>query len=138
MRPLYDPRGLLRSLRARSRRPTPAQFREAARRALLETYEDLGKLRNAVAAGDAAEAREMAIWFTGGAMGLLFDLEGHVLRTGRRAFIDVRQFAPVGEMMCDLRYRGHSLAAASRLAESIWADLLLRARRRGIPTDQLA
>lgn len=137
MRALYDPRGLLASLRARSRRPTASQFREAARRALLDTYEDLGKLRDAVAAGDVAEAREMAIWFTGGAMALLFDLKGHVLQTGRLAFIEARRLAPVGGSICDLRYRGHSLAATSCLAESIWADLSRKAHHQGIRTDDV-
>lgn len=132
MRPLYDPRGLLGTLKVRSRRPTRAQFRKAARGALLATYEDLGKLRDAAAAGDAEEVREMAVWFTGGAMGLLFDLEGYVPRTGRRAFIEARRFGPVGQSVWALRYRNPSLAKTVNLAESIWADLRARARSQGI------
>ncbi len=137
MRPLYDPTGLLRSLKARSRRPTRAQFRKAARQALLATYEDLGKLRDAAAAGDVEEVREMAIWFTGGAMGTLFDLEGHVLRTGRRAFIEARRFGGVGQAIWDLRYHDHPAATSVRLAEAIWATLLRKARRRGVRTDDI-
>ncbi len=137
LRPLYDPTDLLHSLKTRSRRPTRAQFRKAARQALLETYEDLGKLRDAAAAGDMEEVREMAIWFTGGAMGTLFDLEGRVLRTGRRAFIEALRFGGVGQAIWDLRYHDHPAAASVRLAEAIWATLLRKARRQGVRSDDL-
>jgi len=60
---LYDPSGLLRRLRDRSLRPRAHQFREAARRGFFGTYEDYGKLLNALEARDADEGREMAIWF---------------------------------------------------------------------------
>src|SRR5207247_664333 len=53
---LYDPRGLLRSLRDRSLRPRAHQFREAARGGFLGTFEDYGKLLNALEAEDTAEA----------------------------------------------------------------------------------
>src|SRR5207245_3364254 len=104
MRPLYDPSGLLSRLKKKAKHPSREQFRQAARRAFLETYEDLGKLRNAVDANDADEAREMAIWYSGGAMGLLFDLNCHVLRTGRRAFIEIRRYGSVGDAIRRLRY----------------------------------
>src|SRR5712692_2560192 len=68
MRPLFDPTGLLGRLRSQAHRPTVRQARGAARLHFLETYEDLGKLWNAIEAGDADEAREMAIWFSGAAM----------------------------------------------------------------------
>src|SRR2546427_1992817 len=103
MRPLYDPSGLLSRLKKKAKHPSREQFRQAARRAFLETYEDLGKLRNAVDANDADEAREMAIWYSGGAMGLLFDLNCHVLRTGRRAFIEIRRYGAVGDAIRRLR-----------------------------------
>src|SRR5438093_12907768 len=74
LKPLYDPSGLLRALMKRAKHPTAAQFREAARRALIETYEDLGKVRNAVAAADEEEASEVAIWYSGAAAGALLDL----------------------------------------------------------------
>ncbi len=137
MRPLYDPTGLLRRLASRSHRPPRAQFRDSARRALLDTYEDLGKVRDAAASRDAQEAREMAVWFTGGAMGLLFDLEGHVLRTGRRAFIEGRAYGRVGREIWDLRYHDHPLSTTVRLAESIWGELLARAERQGIRVEGL-
>ncbi len=138
MQPLYDPTHLLRDLRARARRPTRAQFREAARRALLETYEDLGKLRNAVTAGDLDEAREMAIWFTGGAMGALFDMDGHVLATGRQAFVELRRWGQLGARIRALRYEPHTLPETSSLAETIWASLIRRARERKVPIGDLA
>src|SRR5213593_3273010 len=47
---LHDPTGLLRRLRTRARHPTVRQFQEASRWALLEAYEDVGKLWNAVEA----------------------------------------------------------------------------------------
>jgi kanamycin nucleotidyltransferase len=137
MRPLYDPSRLLARLRARSFRPTLRQFQMAARRALLETYEDLGKLRNAVVAGNSDEAREMAIWYTSGAMGALFDLEGHVLPTGRRAFIEVKRRGKLGRAIRSLRYEGHSLEETSRLSEGIWSDLLRRAHRCGVEVEGL-
>lgn len=137
LRPLYDPTRLLRTLRDRARRPAPTQFLLAARRALLETYEDLGKLRNAVSSGDLDEAREMAIWFTGGAMGALYDMEGHVLATGRRAFVEVRRRGRLGKEIRLLRYESRSLRETSRLAEEIWAGLLRRARQRGIAVGDL-
>lgn len=132
MRPLYDPSGLLRQLTRRSKKPTREQFREATRRAFLETYEDLGKLRNALAAGDREEAREMAIWYSGCAMGILLDLNGRVLRTGRRAFIEIRRYGAVGEAVRRLRYRTVSLRETRRLAEFVWIALLARARHEGI------
>jgi len=115
-----------------SKKPTREQFREATRRAFLETYEDLGKLRNALAAGDREEAREMAVWYSGGAMGILLDLDGRVLRTGRRAFTEIRLHGAVGEAVRRLRYRTLSLRETRRLEEFTWAALLARARHKGI------
>jgi len=132
MRPLYDPFGLLGRLKKKAKHPTREQFRRAALRAILETYEDLGKLRNALDANDGAEAREMAIWYSGGAMGILLDLNGHVLRTGRRAFIEIRRYGAVGDAIRRLRYETLSPPETRRLAEFIWAELLTRAREQGI------
>ncbi len=138
MRPLYDPSGLLRRLIRKARHPTGAQFREAARRALIETYEDLGKVLNAIDSGDADEAREMAIWYSGGAMGALFDLHHHVLRTGRRAFIEIRRYGAVGEAIRRIRYETLSLSETHRVVEASWADLLALARRKGVPLPTFA
>jgi kanamycin nucleotidyltransferase len=132
MRPLYDPSGLLRRLREQAKRPTSQQFREAAGRAFLEAYEDLGKLWNAISAGDSDEAREMAIWFSGAAMGALFDMEGHVLPTGRRAFVELRQYGTLGASIRRLSYETMPLPETLELSERIWAGLLRRASRLGI------
>jgi kanamycin nucleotidyltransferase len=131
-RALHDPTQLIARLRRLARRPTPAQFRRSAARALIETFEDYGKLRNAIAAGDLAEAREMALWFTGGAMGSLLDMEGHVLRTGRRGFIEARRHRDLGERIWRLRYEARTMAEIAALSEEVWTNLLRRARRRGI------
>ena len=104
LRPLYDPSGLLTRLRAQARRPASRSFRQAARLHFLETYEDLGKLWDAIESGDGDEAREMAIWFSSAAMGTLFDLEAHVLKTGRRAFVELRRYGQLGESIRRLRY----------------------------------
>src|SRR3989449_1005700 len=93
---LYDPRGLLRSLRDRSLRPRAHQFREAARGGFLGTFEDYGKLLNALEAEDAAEAREMAIWFTHGAAMILLCLDRQVASTGRRVFAELPNQRGVG------------------------------------------
>src|SRR2546422_6299185 len=132
LRPLYDPENFLAMLRRRSFHPTPAQWRGATRQALLETFEDLGKLRNAVESEDLDELREMVIWYTDGAMGCLFDLERFVLSTGRRAFIEALRFGSTGRAIRQLRYGNESPGVASRLAETIWSDLIRRARRKGI------
>ncbi len=132
MRALYDPTRLIARLKARARRPTAAQFRESARRALVETFEDYGKLRNAVAAGDRDEAREMALWFASGAMGSLLDLEGHVLRTGRRAFIEARRHGRPGRLIWKLRYEARSLRALDRVSRELWEALLGRFREKGV------
>src|SRR2546425_1527184 len=42
MQLMYDPSGLLSRLTKRAKHPTREQFRQAARHAFLETYEDLG------------------------------------------------------------------------------------------------
>ncbi len=131
-RALHDPTRLIAGLRAHARHPTPAQFRESARKALLATYEDLGKLRNAIAAGDRAEAREMALWFAGGAMGSTLDLEGHVLTTGRRAFIELGRHGALGRAIRRLRYEALSLRETKRLSEWTWTEILRRARRKGV------
>ena len=133
MRPLYDPSRLLGRLKKKAKHPSREQFRRAARSAFLETYEDLGKLRNAVDSNDGDETREMAIWYTGGAMGILLDLNGRVLRTGRRAFIEIRRYGAVGKAIRRLRYETLSPQETLRLAESTWAELLARARKQRIP-----
>jgi kanamycin nucleotidyltransferase len=133
MRPLFDPSGLLRRLRRQAHRPTARQARGAARLHFLETYEDLGKLWNAVEAGDADEAREMAIWFSGAAMGTLFDLESHILKTGRRAFVEIRRFGKLGEAVRRLRYDSLTLSETRRLSEFVWANLLDRAESKRVP-----
>ena len=132
MRALYDPTGLLRRLRTQSHHPAVRSFREAARLHFVETYEDLGKLWDAIEAGDADEAREMAIWFSGGAMGTLFDLEGRVLKTGRRAFVEIRRYGRLGEAVRRLRYDALSLREALRLSEYVWGELLDRAAAKGV------
>jgi hypothetical protein len=132
MRPLFDPSGLLRRLRSQAHRPTVRQARGAARLHLFETYEDLGKVWNAIEAGDADEAREMAIWFSGAAMGTLFDLEGHILKTGRRAFVEIRRYGKLGEAIRRLSFDTLSLSETQRLAEFVWKDLLDRAAAKRI------
>ena len=129
MRPLYDPSGLLSRLKKKAKHPSREQFRQAARGAFLETYEDLGKLRNAVDSNDGDEAREMAIWYTGGAMGILLDLNCRVLPTGRRAFVEIRRYGAVGDAIRRLRYETLSPRETLRLAEFTWAELLARARK---------
>src|SRR2546430_8486073 len=123
---------------SRARCPTGSQSREAARRALIETYEDLGKVRNAVDVGDEEEAREMAVWYAGAAAGALLDLHRHVLRTGRRAFIEIRRYGAVGEAIRRLRHETLSLVETRRLPEASWAHLPALARRGGVPPPQLA
>lgn len=137
LKPLYDPTKFLARLRQRAFHPRPLQFRRASQKALLETFEDLGKLRNAIEAKDRDEMREMAIWFTDGAMGALFDLERFVLATGRRAFVEARRFGRTGEAIRRLRYDDRSPAEASSLAEAIWSDLIARANRQGIRLPEL-
>jgi hypothetical protein len=132
LKPLYDPTGLLRRLKRRAARPKAAQFDESARRDLLETYEDLGKLRNAMANWDREEAREMALWFTGAAAGSLLDLERHVTSTGRRMFIEARRLGTAGQAIWRLRYEDLPLPRMSVLADRIWRELLARARDRRI------
>lgn len=132
LRALYDPSGLLRRLRAQARRPALRVFHEAARLHFVEMYEDLGKLWDAIESGDADEAREMAIWFTGAAMGTLFDLEARVLKTGRRAFVEIRRYGRLGESIRRLRYDSLPLEEALRLSEFVWGDLLDRAIAKGV------
>jgi len=132
LRPLHDPHGLLRRLRARAHRPPMSQFREAARRGLLGAYEDLGKLRNAAEAKDPDEMREMAIWFSGAAADILFCLERFVPLIHRREFVDVRRFGRTGRSICALRYENVSIAQRRKLAESVWNSLTRKATRQGI------
>lgn len=131
-RALYDPRRLIARLKAHARHPPKAQFHESARRHLLETYEDYGKLRNAIAAGDLWEARETAIWFTGSATGTLLDLEKHVLATGRRASIEARRYGALGKAIWSLRYEARTLLAMARRSEDVWTALVERFRRQGV------
>jgi kanamycin nucleotidyltransferase len=132
LRPLHDPTGLLRRLRTRARHPTVRQFREASRWALMEVYEDVGKLWNAVEAHDPEEAREMSLWFSQAAAGALFDLHRHVLKTGRRAFVEVRRYGSLGAAICRLRYEHLSLSQMKGLSEFVWGGLLDRAAAKGL------
>ncbi len=132
MRPLRDPTGLLTRLEARARRPTAAQFRGAARKDLLDAYEDYGKVLNAVAAGDAEDAREMSLWFTGAAGGALLDIDGRVIGTDHEIASEVRRCGGIGRDILRLRYRTLSLRETGRLARRIWAGLLRRAARRRV------
>ena len=132
LKPLHDPTGLLRHLKARARHPSPLRFRESAYLAYLEAFEDVGKLWNAIEARDADEAREMAVWFSTAAAGALFNLHGHILTTGRRSFIEIRRYGDLGAAIRRLRYDSHSLSQMQRLSESIWGRLLDRAETRGL------
>src|SRR5947208_2316353 len=93
---------------------------------------DVGKLWNAIEAGDADEAREMAIWFSGAAAGALLDLHDHVLKTGRRAIVEASRFGKAGRAVRRLRYDELSLAQMQDLSEVIWTGLLARAAAQGI------
>jgi len=132
MRPLYDPTGLLTRLAADALHPHASQFRKAARRALLETFEDYGKLLNAIDARDRPEMREMAIWFTGAAHLVVLDLAREVLPTGRRAFVEVHRFGKLGEAILALRYKNLSIPETEHLAKYVWRELLRRAKVQGI------
>ncbi len=134
LRTLYDPTKLLTRLKVRAARPTAAQFRLASRKALLEAYEDYGKLLNAIEAGDRDETREMAIWFTGAAKMVVFDLAREVVPTGRRAYAELRRHGALGETVRSLRYRSFSVAETKRLTRRVWRELLRRARAQRIPT----
>lgn len=137
MRPLYDPLGVVRRCIARAKRVPPSQFRRAAREGLLETYEDLGKVRDAVDARDRRKLREMAVWFTGGAAAVLCSLDRHPIPTGQDLFIEVQRLGGTGQGIAALRYGNPGIAESSRLAEAIWASLRRRARRQGIAVDRL-
>jgi kanamycin nucleotidyltransferase len=137
LHPLYDPSRLLNRLRSHAQRPNARQFRDSAKLDFLGTYEDLGKLWNAIEAGDAEEAREMAIWFSGGAINTLFDLEGQPLKTGRRAFVEVRRYGTLGAAIRRLRYDALSSSEAQRLSEFVWGDLLDRAAAKGVRLPRL-
>ena len=130
MHPIYDPSGILRRLRDQAKRPNVQAFRKSAEMHFLETFEDLGKLWNAIEARDANECREMAIWFSGAAMGTLFDLERRVLMTGRQAFVELRRYGKVGAAIRRLRYTSLSFRETQRLSEFIWGRLLDRAKAR--------
>src|SRR2546427_504143 len=103
-------------------RPAPRahQFREAARGGFLGTFEDYGKLLNALEAEDTAEAREMAIWFTHGAAMILLCLERQVASTGRRVFAELPNQRGVGNAIRRLRYETLPLDETTRLARSVW------------------
>jgi predicted nucleotidyltransferase len=132
MRPLYDPRRFLRRYRARSRRPTRAQWRAAAAHAILSAYEDYGKVLNAAEAGEADELREVAIWFSGAALSARFCLEGHVVRTGREMFSEARRLGRPGQDLRALRYGKRSARETARLATRVWRDLVARGRAAGL------
>ena len=132
LRPLFDPSRLLNRLRSHAQHASARQFRDSARLDFIATYEDLGKLWNAIEAADADEAREMAIWFSGGAIDTLFDLEAQPLKTGRRAFVEVRRYGKLGAAIRRLRYDALSLSEAQRLSEVVWTALLRRATKKGV------
>ncbi len=132
MRPLDDPSRLLARLTARAGRPTAAQFHGAARKDLVEVFEDYGKVLNAVAAGDALDAREMSLWFTGGAASALLDIEGRTIGTDHEIAPEVRRSGATGREILRLRYATLSLRETERLARRIWADLIARAGRSGV------
>jgi predicted nucleotidyltransferase len=136
-RAVYDPVGLIRRVRALASHPTAARFQESARRDLIETFEDYGKIRNAIAAEDVEEAREMALWFSGAAAGTLLDVERRVPRVHRRYFMEARRIGLVGKAIWRLRYDARTLAEMGRLSEDIWAGLLARARKRGVRVPEL-
>ncbi len=133
MRALYDPGHLLADLRRHARHPSVQQFRAAAHLAILEAYEDYGKLLNAIGSGDREEMREMAIWFTGAAHLVVFDLAGEVLITGRRAYAELEGHGALGRRIRALRYGHHGRAETLRLARRVWEGLRVSARREGIP-----
>src|SRR5207245_11593096 len=85
-----------------------------------------------VAAEAEEEGRDVAVWCSGAAAGALLDRHSHVLRTGRRAFVAIRQYGAVGEAIRRLRHETLSLEETRRLAEASWADLLALAGRKRV------
>ncbi len=136
MRSLYDPLRLVATLRRKARLPSRELFRESARDALYGAAEDLGKLRNALEAGDANDAREMAIWFSGAVVCALLSL-CRIVVTGRRAFAASRTVGPEGEALWRLRYREVVPGRMRPLADLVWSRLLDRAERDGIDVRHL-
>lgn len=132
MRALCDPTRLIARVRAIAFRPHAARFRESAKEDLIETFEDLGKVWNAVAAGDLGEAREMALWFSGCAFGCLLDINAHVPRVHRRAFIDASRWGRLGRDIWRLRFDARTIEDIGRLSVDVWAGLLAHARTRGV------
>jgi len=131
-RALYDPAGLIARLRTIARRPYPEALRESARRDLIETLEEYGKVRNAIASGDLEEARQMVVWFTEHAAGTILDLEARVPRVHGRYFVEARKVGRTGRAIWRLRFDARTIGAISRLTDLVWAGLLERAGARGI------
>ena len=131
-RALYDPARLIARLRGIARRPSREAFRESARRDLIETLEEYGKVKNAIASGDLEEARSMVVWFTECAAGALLDIAAHVPRVYGRYFLEACQLGKVGHDMWGLRFDARTIGEIDRLSEVVWAGLLKRAGASGI------
>ncbi len=132
MRPLHDPVRFLARLVARAHRPTAAQFRSSARKDLIAMYEDYGKVLNAVAAGDAEDAREMSLWFTGVAGSALLDVERRAILSDHDMVREIRRSGAVGRDLIRLRYRSLSVRETGRLAARIWTGLVNGAVEQGV------
>ena len=63
---------------------------------------------------------------------ILFDTDAHVLKTGRRAFVELRRYGKLGESIRRLRYDSLRLAETLDLSEYVWEKLLDRAAAKGV------
>ncbi len=105
---------------------------------MLETLEDLGKLRNALQARDLEDAMEMRVWFTGGAFMALACLLEFVPVTGRTLHQETRRLSPLGDDIWRLRFGTLGMEEARSLTEHVWNSLLALGERKGVDVRDLS
>ena len=86
IRPLYDPNHLLPKLEARAQKIPPRIFQRSAELALLHSYEDFCRVKNAFLAGDEIVMRDNAAYVTHSAALVVASLNDAHFRSDREIF----------------------------------------------------
>ena len=109
IRPIYDPAGFLRTLEAKARHVPPRVFRRSAELALLHSYEDFCRVKNAYLDHDEGLLRDNANYVTHSASLIVASLNNAYFVSDREIFKAYKRFnrLPRGfTRINDIRY-GH-------------------------------
>ena len=133
--PIYDPRRLLPKLETRARKVPADVFRKSAELALLHSYEDFCRVKNAYLKGDMMVLKDNVLFVTHSAAVVVASLNRIPFVSDREIFKAHKEFAKLPKRfgrIWELRYGNLKGQRLFNTFLSFYLDLVSFARKEGI------